>query len=151
MSVQIEVITDTEAIDVSDPSGYSQEDIEDFVNGLLEAGDKLSWTYDDANDTLIVDTTTLDAEEVEDAIASLIVGGDSINVSYDNDANTLTISTPAIESMVEDTSPKLGGNLDVNEKSIGDGDNDIRVEFEESEDEDVIRFYVNGTEALNID
>lgn len=33
------------------------EQIEDVVSSLLAAGDKLSWTYDDANGTLTVDTT----------------------------------------------------------------------------------------------
>jgi len=82
--------------DVSLEDHRTDEQIQDLVDTLLAAGDKLSWTYDDAGDILTIDTTALDAEEVEDQVSSLIAGGDSINVSYDDGANTLTISTPAI-------------------------------------------------------
>ena len=68
------------------------EYIEDLVNALLNASDKLSWTYDDANDILTLSTTALDNEEVEDAVSSLLSTGSNLSVSYDDANDTLTIS-----------------------------------------------------------
>lgn len=52
--------------------------------------------------------------------------------------------------LVDDTTPQLGGTLDVNEKAIADGDGDTKVELEESTDSDEIAFTVAGTQAMRI-
>ncbi len=70
------------------------EDVEDVVAALVAAGDNLSWTYDDANDALQIDTTALDEEQVEDTVAGLLAAGNSINLSYDDGGNTLTVAVP---------------------------------------------------------
>jgi len=50
-----------------------------------------------------------------------------------------------LANIVEDTTPQLGGNLDVNEKAIQDGDGDTKIQLEESADEDIIRMDVGAT------
>ena len=60
-------------IEITKPSEITaamEEQIQDLVNTLLQAEDKLSWTYDDANDILTIDTTALDSEEVIAAVES---------------------------------------------------------------------------------
>ena len=46
-------------------TALDEEEVEDVVNSLLSAGDKLSWSYDDPNDNLTITTTALDQEEVK--------------------------------------------------------------------------------------
>jgi len=70
----------------------TEEEVEDSVDALLTGGDKVSLSYDDANDALQIDTSALDAEEVRDEVGSLLVGGDGINVAVDDDADTVTLS-----------------------------------------------------------
>jgi len=82
------------ASDTADGVDVSVEDehIEDTVNALLSAGDKLSLTYDDQNDQLTVDTSALDEEEVEDAVAALLTTSGNLALSYDDQNDQLTIS-----------------------------------------------------------
>jgi hypothetical protein len=56
----------------------------------------------------------------------------------------------ALKNVVEDTTPQLGGDLDVNEKAIQDGDGDTKIQLEESADEDIVRFDTAGTERMQI-
>jgi len=84
--------TDGAAAAWSDPpDARSDEEIEDVVAALLAAGDKLSWTYDDGNDTLTVNTSALNQEEVEDTVASLISTGSNLAFNYDDAGDALTI------------------------------------------------------------
>jgi len=69
----------------------TEEEVEDTVAALLQAGDKLSLTYDDANDTLTLDTSALDEEEVEDAVADLITTSSGLTFNYDDANDTLTL------------------------------------------------------------
>jgi len=80
---------------LSDPQPPIEEDVDDFVDNLLVGGTNITTSYDDANDTLTIDTSGLNEEEVEDAVAALIEGGSQVTVSYDDANNTLTISIDA--------------------------------------------------------
>jgi len=80
---------------LSDPQPPIEEDVDDFVDNLLVGGTNITTSYDDANDTLTIDTSGLNEEEVEDAVAALIEGGSQVTVSYDDANNTLTISVDA--------------------------------------------------------
>jgi len=71
---------------------YTDEEAEDAVAAILQGGDKVSVSYDDANETLDVDTSALDTEEVEDAVASLVAADSNLSWSYDDSGDTLTIS-----------------------------------------------------------
>ena len=74
----------------------SQEQVEDYVNGVIVAGSNISKTYDDAAGTLTIaatDTNTqLSQEQVEDYVNGLIVAGSNISKTYDDAAGTLTIA-----------------------------------------------------------
>ena len=77
----------------------TQEEVEDYVNGLVVAGSNITKTYDDAAGTLTIasaDTNTqLSQEQVEDYINGLIVAGSNITKTYDDSAGTLTIASTA--------------------------------------------------------
>jgi len=55
-----------------------------------------------------------------------------------------------ISSLIEDTTPQLGGDLDVNQHAIADGDGDTKIQLEEAADEDKIRFDTGGVERAII-
>lgn len=63
-------------------------------------------------------------EAVDDSVNTLLVGGDNIALTYDDDVNTLTISGAVgagISDIVEDTTPQLGGDLDLNGHNVDYG------------------------------
>ena len=77
----------------------------------------------------------------------------AISVNTDN-ITDVTVTSPIASVNVSD--PSGYSQEDIENiaglaNKIFDGDSDTYIDVEESEDEDVIRFYVNGTEALNID
>jgi len=78
-----------ELADLSDTQ--SDEEVQDLVNALLAGGSNITLTYDDANDTLTIDTSALNEEEVEDAVSTLLTGGTGISLTYDDANDTLTI------------------------------------------------------------
>jgi hypothetical protein len=89
----------------------SQEQVEDYVNGVIVAGSNISKTYDDAAGTLTIaatDTNTqLSQEQVEDYVNGVIVAGSNISKTYDDAAGTLTIAatdtnTQLSQEQVED-------------------------------------------------
>ena len=66
-------------------------------------------------------------EAVDDRVFNLLVGLSGINISYNDGSNTLSIAYTgssggggggSLNNIVEDTSPQLGGNLDLNTYSI---------------------------------
>ena len=59
-------------------------------------------------------------ERVDDRVNGLLVAGTNITLTYNDVANTLTIDATdtGILNVVEDTTPQLGGDLDVNGQSI---------------------------------
>jgi hypothetical protein len=87
----------------------SQEQVEDYVAGLITAGSNVSVTYDDTAGTLTIastDTNTqLTQEQVEDYVAGVVTAGSNISVTYDDTAGTLTIAatdTQLTQEQVED-------------------------------------------------
>jgi len=64
-------------------------------------------------------------ESIDDRVANLLVGISGINVSYNDTSNILYIAYTgntggggSLNNIVEDTTPQLGGNLDLNNYSI---------------------------------
>ncbi|KKN34173.1 hypothetical protein LCGC14_0796270 [marine sediment metagenome] len=53
--------------------------------------------------------------------------------------------------MVDDLTPQFGGDVDVNEFAIADGDGDTKIELEETTDSDVISMDTAGNEAFRIE
>jgi len=91
--------------------GLTQEEVEDYVNGVIVGGTNITATYDDAAGTLTLaatDTNTqLTQEQVEDYVNGVIVGGTNITATYDDAAGTLTLAatdtnTQLTQEQVED-------------------------------------------------
>jgi hypothetical protein len=69
--------------DLADPQDPKQEAVEDFVDALLAAGNAVSLTYDDANDTLTVDV--VDGAIDHDSLAGFVT-----NEHVDHSGVTIT-------------------------------------------------------------
>jgi hypothetical protein len=85
----------------------TQEQVEDYVAGLITAGSNVSVTYDDTAGTLTIASTDtqLTQEQVEDYVAGVVTAGSNISVTYDDTAGTLTIAatdTQLTQEQVED-------------------------------------------------
>ena len=75
----------------------------------------------DVYGTIVADSGSDSAVGDNDTLT--VSGGPAITTNITG--NILTISTTALSNMVEDTSPQLGGDLDINGFAIGDGTNDL--------------------------
>ena len=114
---------------------FTNERVDDRVNGLLTAGSNITLTYDDTANTLTVAATEDDLsnndtddlsegtsnlyftnERVDDRVNDLLTAGSNITLTYDDTANTLTVAATdtGITDVVDDTTPQLGGDLDTN-------------------------------------
>ena len=91
--------------------GLTQEEVEDFVNGVCVGGTNVTITYDDAAGSLTfasTDTNTqLTQEQVEDYVNGVCVGGTNVTITYDDAAGTLTFvaadtNTQLTQEQVED-------------------------------------------------
>jgi len=99
--------------DVSEGDHRTTEQVEDIVDALLAAGDKVTTTYDDANDTLTIDTSALDAEEVRDEVGTLLSAGNGISIAVDDAGDTVTLSIPTdavgVDELDESIAPTWTG------------------------------------------
>ncbi|RKS83332.1 hypothetical protein BDK61_2675 [Haloarcula quadrata] len=114
--------TDGDALSWSDISTRTDEEIEDVVASLVQAGDKLSWTYDGQNGTLTVDTSALNDEEVEDKVSTLVNAGTGVSVTYDDQNGALTVEVPegAISSTELNFDPATSGGVDAVDTALSD-------------------------------
>ena len=89
----------------------TQEEVEDYVAGLLVAGSNVSLTYDDGAGTLTIASTDtqLSQEQVEDYVAGLVTAGSNITVTYDDTAGTLTIAATDTQLTQEQVEDYVGG------------------------------------------
>jgi hypothetical protein len=99
---------DADTVDgVEEADIYTDEEAQDAVGTITSGGDKVTATYDDASNTLTINTTALDEEEVEDVVDALVVGGNAISTTYDDANNTLSIdvteSDIALSNLTGDT------------------------------------------------
>jgi hypothetical protein len=116
---------------------FTDERVDDRVNGLLTAGSNITLTYDDTANTLTIASTDTEDdlsnndtddlsegttnlyftdERVDDRVNGLLTAGSNITLTYDDAANTLTIASTdtGLTDIVNDASPQLGGILDTN-------------------------------------
>jgi hypothetical protein len=68
------------------------ESVQDIVGGLITGQNDANVTYDDTNDQLSIDVSTLTSEEVEDTVASFVKSDSNLSWSYDDTNDTLTVS-----------------------------------------------------------
>lgn len=102
-------------------------------------GSALTWTEGDTNLTNLRDATvtikagTAGTDVVSDLNGTVtLVAGTNVTLSGDNTAKTVTINASGgsgITDVVQDTTPQLGGDLDVNAKKItATAANDVTLE-----------------------
>ena len=86
---------------------YSNERVDDRISALVQNGTGLSWTYNDALNTFTpaVSLSSFDTDNLSEGSTNL----------YYTDARAQAVS---INNLVEDASPQLGGNLDLNSSNI---------------------------------
>ena len=118
-----ELLTFTE-----DASAVNHVNIENEATG---SGPIISAAGDDANIDLNINAKgtgnislgnyTLDAD------ATVGAGQDDYVLTYDNASGTISLeaSTGGLSNVVEDTTPQLGGQLDINGNAIGDGTREL--------------------------
>jgi len=75
-------------------SGSLSETIDDRVAALLQAGNLISLTYNDAGNTLTIAVSSLN-ETIDDRVAALLQAGVGISLTYNDAGNTLTIDADA--------------------------------------------------------
>ena len=86
---------------------YTNERVDDRISALVQNGTGLTWTYDDnANSfTPAVSLSSFDTDNLSEGSSNL----------YYTDARAQAVS---INNVVEDTTPQLGGQLDLNSNNI---------------------------------
>jgi hypothetical protein len=72
--------------------GKTTEEVEDIIGSLVVGSGDVNVTYDDTNDQLSIDVSTLTNEEVQDTVASLVTSDSNLSWSYDDTNDTLTVS-----------------------------------------------------------
>ena len=112
---------------VSDSANHlaTQQSIKAYVDAQVAGKDALSELSGDSDD-ITEGTTNLffTNERVDDRVNGLLTAGSNITLTYDDAGNSLTIASTdtGITDVVSDTSPQLGGDLDVNTNNISFGD-----------------------------
>lgn len=98
--------------DVAKGDHRTDEQIQDLVNTMISMGDKLSKNYDDAGNTLTLNTSALDQEEVDDFVAGMLIAGNAITLTRDDPNNELTIAVDESGIALANLGTKNHGDLD---------------------------------------
>lgn len=104
------------------------EDLSSFDTGDLTEGSNLYFTDERAQDavgTIFVDSAEIDFTytDATPSITASIVAASIDETKLDASVNaSLDLADSALQDVVDDTTPQLGGNLDLNTFSIGDAD-----------------------------
>jgi len=87
---------ETNANSYTDGAVRTDEEIQDVIGALVQAGANVSIDYDDVANTLTISSsftnTQRSDEEIQDVVGTFIQGGSNVTASYDDVSNTLTIS-----------------------------------------------------------
>ena len=78
--------------DLADSLTNFDEKAQDAVGTIISGSGGTTVTYDDANNSITVDSTSLTEEQVQDIVASLVSSDSNLSWSYDDPNDTLTIS-----------------------------------------------------------
>jgi hypothetical protein len=155
---------------VSTNTQLTQEQVEDFVNGVIVGGTNVTSTYDDGAGTLTLsstDTNTqLTQEQVEDFVNGVITAGANISKTYDDGAGTLTIAatdtntqlsteqvqdivgamfTSNTETRIAVTYDDTDGNIDLVVTDMTANDN---TQLSQEQVEDFVGGMLDGTETF---
>ena len=111
-------------------SGISTEEVQDIVGAMFSGNTEtnITATYQDSDGTIdLVSTDTntqLSTEEVQDIVGAMFTGNTETNITatYQDSDGTIDLvasgGASGISNVVEDTSPQLGGNLDIQSREI---------------------------------
>ena len=114
----------------SGSSGISTEEVQDIVGAMFTGNTEtnVTATYQDSDGTIdLVSTDTntqLSTEEVQDIVGAMFTGNTETNITatYQDSDGTIDLVASGggggISNVVEDTSPQLGGNLDIQSREI---------------------------------
>lgn len=97
--------------------------VDDRVASLIVAGSGITTSYNDASNTLTINSS-LDTESVQDIIGAMVTAGSGISVNYNDPSGTLTVSLsdPTIQSTdVTDFNTAVSGLLGVKSLVQGTG------------------------------
>ena len=108
----------------------TQEQVEDYIDGLLTAGSNITLTYDDAAGTLTVaaanDNTQLTQEQVEDYVDGLLTAGSNTTLTYNDGSGTLTIASADTQTTYSTSVVDSSGiKLRLTAAGAGSGDDDV--------------------------
>ena len=110
--------------------GLSTEEVQDIVGAMFTGNTEtnITATYQDSDGTIDLsstDTNTqLSTEEVQDIVGAMFTNNTETNITatYQDSDGTIDLIASGggggISNIVEDTSPQLGGNLDVQSREI---------------------------------
>ena len=109
---------ETNANSYTDGAVRTDEEIQDVIGALVQAGANVSIDYDDVANTLTISSsftnTQRSDEEIQDVVGALVQGGSNVTASYDDVSNTLTISATDTNTQRSDSEIQTAIN--------GDGD-----------------------------
>lgn len=89
---------------IVDASSYTDENAQDAVGTILTDSTEIDFTYDDTTPSI---TASLKTGSIDEA-------------KLDTSTNaSLTLANSAMQDLVDDTTPQLGGNLDLNSNTVG--------------------------------
>jgi len=97
--------------------------VDDRVASLIVAGSGITTSYNDASNTLTINSS-LDTESVQDIIGAMVTAGSGISVNYNDPSGTLTVSLsdPTIQSTdITDFNTAVSGLLGVKSLVQGTG------------------------------
>ena len=112
---------ETNANSYTDGAVRTNEEIQDVIGALVQAGANVSIDYDDVANTLTISSsftnTQRSDEEIQDVVGALVQGGSNVTASYDDVSNTLTISatdtnTQRSDSEIQDVVQPLFNEVD---------------------------------------
>ena len=140
----------------------TQEQVEDFVNGLIVAGTNITKTYDDSAGTLTIASSGKTQEEIEDIVANLVVAGSNVTKTYDDASGTLTIAstdtntqltTEQVEDIVgamvsSNTETNIAVTYDDTNGKLNFSSTDTNTQLTQEEVEDFVGGMLDGTETF---
>lgn len=125
----------------------TQEEVEDFISGLLSGGDKINLVYDDSGDTLTINTSAQDTEEVQDIVGSMLKEGTAISLTYDDSNGELTVEVDQSSLSLGSLGSRSHGEL----TDVDPGDHHTRYSNEEAQDTVANMLTAGAAISLNYD
>lgn len=108
----------------------TEEEVQDFVNNVIQAGNKIDIVYDDPNNTLTINTNAQNTEEVQDIVGGMLKEGNAISLNYNDSANELTVAVDSSGISLSNLGSRGHGEL----TGVDSADHHTRYTNEEAQD-----------------